>query len=214
MNELEQLQADYADLSRVDDARHHLCEALSNTRDKLSAENRQLRKEVQEQRARADREEATNNIVFQDWRDADAACVARLGGKPGELLLTVIDRVVGQISVLRSALVRIGEDYPCHCHPRHEGGCRAYAAQETIKEVKGILDLLRAPGMTAADHSVMVYLLDCIECAPHKAADLLSIAGKRGASEKFVAYVGQLTQLVGDEVDLVQCCHRIREELR
>lgn len=222
-SELERLQIEFADLTRIERARYQLCEALSDVRDKLSHENNALRKEVQAQQDAIEREKARVGIAYKDWEEATAYCVLQLGGEPGDLLLPVIDRVVSQATTLRNALIRIEGNYSCLCSPRHEGGCLAFIATKVIRETepKNVHEryeraCLREPEsrMTAADHSVMVYLLDCIECCPHRATDLLAIAGARKASEKFREYVSRLTTHVGHEGGLLGACHTIRESIR
>lgn len=70
--------------------------------------------------------------------------------------------------------------------------------------------------MNAIDHSVLVFLLDCIEVAPNKSADLLALAGKRiGASEDFQREIRWLSRaLLIDKKIFMVSVNDLRERLR
>lgn len=66
--------------------------------------------------------------------------------------------------------------------------------------------------MSAADHSVLVYLLDGIEAAPNKAKDLLALAARLpDKSEAFKTEVLRLSSLVG--ADLLDAVEELRRQL-
>ena len=71
--------------------------------------------------------------------------------------------------------------------------------------------------MNAADHSTLVFLLNAIEAAPAKSADLLALAEQRPqASVPFQTAVRDLRRIAGagDEKALLAKSEQMRREIR
>lgn len=62
----------------------------------------------------------------------------------------------------------------------------------------------------STEHSIIIFLLDAIECAPEKALLLCNIASNKLRSDKFYSYIYRLK----NASSVLNEANKIREELR
>lgn len=68
--------------------------------------------------------------------------------------------------------------------------------------------------MTAAEHSILVCLLQLCKREPEKRYHLAALAKMRDRSDEFCEYIGRLITVIKDRDAFIQLCYMIIEEIK